>query len=269
MISKRLQDENAKLAISSPHLAKPRWLSTSGNQHALESLCILGSRESNQYALQKNAQKPNQPRVVLVKGNAGAGLSSLLSEFESRSKHRGNRILSVKQGTEADERYILSNLVEELNVPNAHWSQFSTGLGLIYERVLFLRRYDQIVIHDVQRFFNFSARVTNVNFVFLVYLLHFPINYQLVIGGNPEAIELCVDRLRAHEQQQIAICPMGFDQRFKKFISDAIGASRSAKRLSDIEVASIHHFTQGLVGETIIYLDFFLSRAASESSEEE
>lgn len=269
MISRRLQHENAKFVISSPHLAKPRWLSTSGNQNALESLCNLGSRGSDQYALQKDAQKPDQPRVVLVKGNAGAGLSSLLSEFESRSKHRGNRILSVKQGTEADERYILSNLVEELNVPNAHWSEFSTGLGLMYERVLSLRRYDQIVIHDVQRFFNFSARVTRLNFGSLVYLLHSPINYQLVIGGNPEAIELCVDRLRDHKQQQIAICPMGFDQCFKKFISDAIGASRSAKRLSDIEVASIHNSTQGLIGKTLIYLDFYLSCAASESSEGE
>lgn len=269
MISRRLYHENAKLVISSPHLAKPRWLSTSGNQHALESLCILRSRGSDQYALPKDAQELDQPRVVLVEGNAGAGLSSLLNEFESRSKHRGNRILSVKQGTEADERYILSNLVEELSVPNAHWSEFSTGLGVMYEQVLSLRRYDQIVIHDVQRFFNFSARVTRLNFGSLIYLLHLPFNYQLVIGGNPQAIELCADRLRDHKQQQIAICPMGFDLRFKKFISDAIGASRSAKRLSDIEVASIHNSTQGLVGETIIYLYFLLSRAASGSSEED
>lgn len=249
------------LPLVSPFFAKRKWLSASGNQHALASLCQSFSTDAH-----SDLNEHAQSRVILVEGAGGTGLTALLREFESRAKHKKLRVLSLQQGTEADERYLLSNLVEELAVPLTRWSEFSSTLGTVHERVFLLRNYRFIIIHDMQRFLTFSPRVRKQNCAALIYLLTSYPDLSLVIGGDFKAIEKCVNALHEYQTQRITLSPMVFDQAYKDFVADALTQQHASRNLTDVEVESLYNSTGGRVGETLISLGLLISIEAIKSS---
>lgn len=263
-----------RLSLIPPNFVKRKWLHTSGNQQALASLCRFFSADPHScHPVDPHSCSPADlpkeyahSRVILVEGAGGAGLTALLREFESRAKHMKLRVLSLQQGTEADERYLLSNLVEELAVPLTRWSDFSSALGTLHERVFILRNYRFIVIHDMQRFLSFSPRVTRQNCAALIYLLSSYPGLNLVIGGDFTAIEKCMTALHEYQPQKITISPMLFDQAYKDFVTGALNRQHATRVLTDVEMASLYSSTNGYVGETLISLSFVLSIEANKSS---
>lgn len=245
------QSNHGKLAVLSPYRFNQRWLSTSGNQRVLRTLVVHGVK------LQRLTQPEiGRPRIIFVESPARGGLTALLNQFESCIKRNGQAVLSLQQGTEADERYILSNLVEEIRLPIGRWSEFSSGLSPLQERVFFLRNYDSLIIHDIQRFLYFTPRVNRLNSEALVYLLDTFCDCQLVLGGSTEAIDFYADILKKYSQLRLSITPMELNQQYIDFVLDVGRRTHPAYTLSTQEIESVFESAQGLVGETLDVLNW-------------
>lgn len=238
-----------KLNISSPYVKKRCWVHTSGNENALLALCSVGLKKKHDVS----GELPR--RIVLIEGGSGSGISSLLTKAQSMLTQRGHKVIFLTQGTEADERYILSNLVEELRTPYTRWAVNSEYLSPVHKRVLALRQYDFILVDDFQRFLGFSKRIASSNLKYLAYLSQLFPDCCLVIGGKLGSITAVADYLRSFQPVIYRLGPMGLDNSYIDFVRDVRRNIGNRTPFSDSEAAELYFDTKGLVGETFEFLD--------------
>lgn len=251
-----------RLNISSPYVKKRCWVHTSGNEDTLLALCGVGLRKK-----QGVGGELVQPRIVLIEGRSGSGISSLLTQAQSMLTQRGHNVIFLTQGTEADERYILSNLVEELRTPYTRWAVNSEHLSSVHKRVLALRQYDFIIVDDFQRFLGFSKRIASSNLKYLAYLSQLSPGCCLVIGCEPDSISAVAEYLRSFQPLIYRLGPMELDNSYINFVRDVRRNLGQLTSFSDSDAAELYFHTKGLVGETFEFLDL-LKASPSASSEE-
>ena len=219
-----------------------RWLKGSGNQASLEACYQWASAEGL------------ESRILCVSGESGSGMTTLLFQLEKQLRRNSQRVLSLRDDTDANERFILAQLVEELRLPNARKYDSFNFLGGVYEYVLALRRYMFIIIHDVERFMYFTRPVIQANFDAISLLLNLAVGCRIVVAGESEAIEKYCSYFSDSRPRSVELNPMPLGLEYTDFVCDVwrryIGPDLPSKAV----VKEIHNATGGLVGTTFTYL---------------
>jgi hypothetical protein len=241
------EPEQALQCTHPRHMPDP-WISTTGNQDVLMSLCARAALESIAHVKSEQIHSRSVD-IFTIEGAGRSGITRLTVEFERRMKRMGYRVLSLHDDTDADERYILSNMIEELNAYRASSKFFSNRLDASYNRIMELRKYDFVFIHDVSRFLAFSERICKLNFNFILYLLDVFPYCKVVLVGDFDAVQKYIDRYRELRIARFHLEVMVLDERFKTFVRDITKQLSLGGEIAENEVASIHKATKGLVGE--------------------
>ena len=219
-----------------------RWLKGSGNQASLEACYQWASAEGL------------ESRILCVSGESGSGMTTLLFQLEKQLRRNSQRVLSLRDDTDANERFILAQLVEELRLPNARkYDPFNFVCG-VYEYVLALRRYMFIIIHDVERFMSFTRAVTQANFDAISLLLNLVIGCRIVIAGDSEAIEKYLSYFSGCCPGFVGLIPMSLGLEYTDFVHNVWKRYNGPDLPSTAVVKEIHNATGGLVGTTFTYL---------------
>jgi hypothetical protein len=181
-------------------------------------------------------------------------MTTLLFQLEKQLRRNSQRVLSLRDDTDADERLILAQLVEELRLPNARKYDPFNFVGGVYEYVLRLRRYAFIIIHDVERFMSFTRPVTQANSDAISLLLNLAIDCRIVIAGDSEAIEKYSSYFSDARPRFAELNPMSLGFEYTDFVHDIWRRYIGPDLPSTAVVKEIHNATGGLVGTTFTYL---------------
>ena len=236
-----------------PSRIKPRWVRSSGNQASLES-CL------------RFAETPPQiePRVMLVEGCDGSGLSSLLLELERRLLASGQRVISLFEGTGSDERYLLSNLTSVIRVPVQIKSP--KKLSFITESVIQLRRIKVLIVHDFQRFIYLGNTEANANVAAIAYLGRLLPECKIILGGSKDSLDYFRSVVANIDVVYVALQAMRFDQNFVCYVHDALNTLPDKHIVNLVDPKILHVMTGGLVGETFTQLHVLVGCLASQSA---
>lgn len=194
-------------------------------------------------------------------------MTTLLFQLEKQLRRNTQRVLSLRDDTDADERLILAQLVEELMLPNARKYDPFNFVGGVYEYVLTLRRYAFIIIHDAGRFMSFTRSVTQANFDAISFILNLAIGCRIVIAGDSEAIEKYLSYFSDLRPEFAELNPMSLGVEYTDFVQDVWRRYMGPDLLSMEVIKEIHNATGGLVGATFTYLSMRFAEQAVGPSE--
>lgn len=219
------------------HIAREHWLTTSGNEPVIHE-CL------------KLLLNDDDPRLILIEGEGGSGLTSVLYELERRLSRAKDRSLSLYEDSEADARYIFANIAQMLKMPKMIREIATKKMPCVYENVLFTRSYRFIFIHDAGRFLMFSKVVTRGNYESLVYLLAQPMRPKVVIGGSHDAVSKYSQMLEEYTQVRFVLEPMVNDSRYAAFVDSLAKQYNLHQKEVSVNANAIHILTGGCVGAT-------------------
>lgn len=225
------------------HIARERWLTTSGNEPVVNE-CI------------KLLLSEDDPKLILIEGEGGSGLTSVLYELERRLSRAKDRTLSLNEDSEADARYIFAHIAQTLAMPNMIRKIATKKMPCVYESVLSTRSYRFILIHDAGRFLIFSPHVTRGNYESLVYLLAQPMRPKVVIGGSHDVVSKYSQMLEKYTQVRFTLEPMANDSRYATFVCDLAKQYTPHKKYVSANANAIHVLTSGRVGATGVEVSF-------------
>lgn len=219
------------------HTAHDRWLRSSGNENVV-SRCLdmlLADRD---------------PRVILIAGEPGSGLSSVLSEVARRLRRNKSRVIALREDDDSDPCFVLQGIVEVLQMPNAIRNDISWKMPPVFESVLVLRGYRYFLIHDAGRFLMFSRLTVRGTRNALAYLLSLPMRAKLVIAGTSDDISKYRQLLESFQPECLRLTAMINDERYALFVAGLVLQNLSGRASFVPDVDAIHYKTRGLVGET-------------------
>ncbi|MEX5360509.1 hypothetical protein WCE03_01650 [Pseudomonas guariconensis] len=219
--------------------ARDRWLTSSGNERAVAKCLelLLSERE---------------PRVILIAGERGSGLSSVLYEVERRLSRSKGRTLALYEDDDSDPRFVLQSVVEALQMPNSIRKDATQKMPAVFESVLAMRDYRYFLIHHAGRYLMFTRHITRGTHASLTYLLSLPMGAKLVIAGTQSDMKKYLQLLEALKPERLKLAPMTNDKRYGVFVQELVKQNFSAWNAFAPDVSAIHQQTRGLVGATAV-----------------
>lgn len=219
--------------------AHDRWLTSSGNEGAVTKCLEILLSES-------------EPRVILIAGKRGSGLSSVLYEIERRLSRCKGRALALYEDDDSDPRFIMQSVVEALQMPNSIRKDATQKMPAVFEIVLAMRGYRYFLIHDAGRYLMFDRNITRCTHASLTYLLSLPMTAKLVIAGTHSDVSKYLQLLEALKPKCLRLAPMINDERYGAFVQGLVHQNLSSRSTFAFDVNAIHHQTRGLVGKTAV-----------------
>lgn len=224
------------ISCLAPNQIAPPWLKSSGNEE------LLGV--SVQYIL----SPLRNSRVLLIEGEGGCGLTSLLDAMKKNLFRAKLNVVSIHDGLGGDDPCMLTSLLQAIKVPLPLKGR--KRLTVVAETVIKLRRLDCIIVHDIQRFCYLDNNQKKISLEALSYLGRLLPSCKFVLGGHPDSVYFFGDVFESCMTKKLCIEPMKFDQLYENFVYDAFNLMGALQARSQVDLKGLHVMSRGLVGRT-------------------
>jgi len=208
-------------------------------------------------------------KAICINAPAASGGSALLSQIASRAIKRGRRVLYLDDGLYLGNRYLVSKVMRSMGVGIVN-VEGSNGLTMLCAEVMRLRRYDVVIIDDIQKYTRAAKRVAESNAQAILQIARLPKPPLVIMAGSAGAIET----YHAHfmgagiSTRVKLLAAMEFDDDYIQFVKRFCEINTYMQvDFSSLDLDALYRQSQGRVGLTVRNLDWLhLNKLAERSS---
>ncbi|KAA0987317.1 ATP-binding protein [Pseudomonas sp. ANT_J12] len=233
------------------------WNRFSGNELALKY--CLGALGDYDGAVAK---------AICLNAPTGSGGSALLSQIASRAVKRGRRVLYLDDGLYLGNRYLASKIMRSMGIGIVN-VEGSDGLTMLCAETMRLRRYDAVIIDDVQKYTQAAKRVAQSNSQAILQMTCLPKPPFVIMSGSADAIETYhANFICAGISAEVKfLAPMKFDESYIQFVEAFFEANPNMRiEFKSLDLDALYRQSQGRVGLTVRNLDWLHLKTMADRS---
>ena len=197
-------------------------------------------------------------KVICINAPAASGGSALLSQIANRAVKRGRRVLYLDDSLYLGNRYLVSKIMRSMSVGIVN-VEGCNGLTILCAEVMRLRRYDVVIMDDVQKYSQAPKRVAESNAQAILQIACLPKPPLIIMAGSADAIEFYHAQFIStgifSETKRLAA--MEFDDRYIQFVKSFCEINNFLlEHFEVMDLEALYRQSQGRLGLTVRNLDW-------------
>lgn len=201
------------------------WIGSSANQAPLERVLDLIRHHG----------RDEHGKLIIVRGEAGAGASAFASRLHSVLSRRNIRSVFVRRSPFNNDFVFFSHFLKSLNLPYSSFEiQSGRRITRHYEAAVHLRSYQAVICDDAHDFFHkYQPKIKDV-YDSIQQLTHPPCGHSMVLCGLRDPMTVVGQRAMGMgmDVEFVDLEAMSCDRFYLAFVQDVAAAESTTYRIS-------------------------------------